>query len=81
MPLPDDWLGRPGINDVSDLADDDPERCTARRGGLGCNRPAGHDAVGFGHYDAATRSVWWPESAVRGSSFHEGLVDEPGSDS
>jgi hypothetical protein len=80
MPLPDDWLGRPGINDVSDLAGDDPARCAARRGELVCNRPAGHDAVGFGQFDTATRSVWWPEGGVRGSSFHVGLVDETWTD-
>ena len=61
MERPNDWLGRPGVNDVYDLAGDDPARCPAERGELGCNRPAGHDAVGFGHFDAATEAVWWPE--------------------
>lgn len=82
MPLPDDWNGRPGINDITDLADDDPTRCQATRGEFGdattprlrCNRPAGHDAAGFGHYDLATCTVWWPETGHRGSSFHEALI-------
>jgi hypothetical protein len=36
----------------------------------------GHDAVGFGHFDAGTETVRWPEAGSRGSSFHEALVDE-----
>jgi hypothetical protein len=75
MPLPDDWQPRRTVNDVFDLAADDPDRCRAVRDGLACNRPVGHDAVGFGHFDAATRTVWWPDGGVRGSAFHPGLVD------
>ena len=56
----DDWTGTPGVNDVYDLAVDDSARCPAVRGELVCNRPAGHDAVGFGHFDAGTETVWWP---------------------
>lgn len=75
MPLPDDWNGRTGINDIYDLADDDPERCQATRGDLNCHRPYGHDAAGFGHWDNHTRTVWRPETGHRTSSFHDALTD------
>jgi hypothetical protein len=65
MPLPDDWHGRPSINDVSDLADDDPNRCPETGHGHICHRPAGHNAEGFGHFDNNTRTVWWPETITR----------------
>lgn len=73
MPLPDDWEGTPSINDIYDLAEDDPTRCQATRGlAYRCHRPAGHDAAGYGHWDAVTQTIWWPEPPARTSSFHGG---------
>lgn len=60
-------------DDAVALADDDPNRCPATRRdadtllwapgrALTCDRPAGHDAVVYGHHDRIGR--WWPEGGI-----------------